>query len=572
MATTLPKTGVVVVGLGGAGGVAVLPLTQAGIDVVGIEAGSWLKTAEMVPDELRIQRLGWPPGPQKVRGEAPTSRANASATANRAGSVMINAVGGTTMHYMAQAWRLNPWDFRVVSETRQRYGANRIPSGSTVEDWPIRYEDLEPYYDKCEYALGISGKAGNIQGKKFADGNFFEGVRAREYPMPALRMTGFMDHMAKAGRSIALHPFVGPAAILSQPYEGRFACGYHGYCMSLGCHLEAKSSPAVSTIPKAQKTGRLQILTEASVTRVEVDSNGRATGVTFIRNNEEFFQPADVVFLAAQTLENVRLLLLSTTPAFPKGLSNNHGQVGQHYFSHAQFGSVSAVFPMDLRNWYGTPGQGVCCDDWADDNFDHSSLDFIGGGTMYVYGERRPLAAVNAAANQGGGAQTWGSAWKKGLIERVDRTNSSYMQRSTFPYEGNYLDLDPAVRDPLGNPVIRITASFRENEQKISQYVGQKMREWYTAAGAIQVTGTGTIQAGSAMGNSTHAYGGTRMGNNPDTNVLNRWGISHEVPNLAIAGGSVMGTSGARNPTLTLQALAWMTAEHIVQNWKTIAG
>ena len=556
--------------MGGAGGVAALPLAQAGIEVVGIEAGTWLKTTDMVPDELRIQRLGWPPGPQKVRGEAPTSRANSDATAVRGSAAMINAVGGTTMHYMAQAWRLNPWDFKVVSETRRRYGVSRIPAGSTVEDWPLTYEDLEPYYDKVEYALGISGKAGNIKGRKIDGGNFFEGSRNREYPMPPLRTTGFMDHMTKAARNLKLHPFIGPAAILSKPYEGRFACGYHGYCMSLGCHLEAKSSPAVSSIPKAMKTGKLKVVTEASVTRIEVDKSGRATGVTYIKGSEEYFQPADVVFISSQTMENVRLLLLSTSAAFPKGLSNNHGQVGKHYFSHAQFGSVSAVFPMDLRNWYGTPGQGICCDDWADDNFDHAGLNFIGGGTMYVYGERRPLAAVNAVQNPGG--PTWGSAWKKNLINAVDRTNGAYMQRSTFPYEGNYLDLDPTTKDPMGNPVIRITASFRENEERISLFVGEKMREWYMAAGASQVTGNGMVRAGSAMGNSTHAYGGTRMGRNPDTNVLNEWGMSHEVPNLAIAGGSVMGTSGARNPTLTLQAVAWRTAEHIAKKWKSIVG
>jgi gluconate 2-dehydrogenase alpha chain len=316
------------------------------------------------------------------------------------------------------------------------------------------------------------------------------------------------------------------------------------------------------------KTGRLKVVTEAAVTRIEVDKAGRATGVTYIKGSEEYFQPADVVLISSQTMENVRLLMLSTSAAFPKGLSNNHGQVGRHYFSHAQFGSVNAVFPMDLRNWYGTPGQGICCDDWADDNFDHAGLNFIGGGTMYVYGERRPLAAVNAVQNPGGA--TWGSAWKKNLINSVDRTNGAYMQRSTLPYEGNYLDLDPATKDPMGNPVIRITASFRENEERISLFVGEKMREWYLAAGAVQVTGNGMVRAGSALGNSTHAYGGTRMGKNPDTNVLNEWGMSHEVPNLAIAGGSVMGTSGARNPTLTLQALAWRTAEHIAKNWRSI--
>jgi gluconate 2-dehydrogenase alpha chain len=568
MATTLKKTGVVIVGMGGAGGLAALPLAQAGIDVIGLEAGAWLKTSDMIPDELGLRRTPWPPGPQKVRGEAPTSRANASANATRVAAAMMNGVGGTTMHYMAQAWRLNPWDFKVVSEVTRRYGKSRIPTGSTVEDWPFTYEDLEPYYDKTEYALGISGKAGNIKGTKDPAGNIFEGARSREYPVPALRTTGFMDHMSKAAKAIGLNPFIGPAAILSQTYDGRFACGYHGYCMSLGCHLGAKSSPAFSTIPAAQKTGKLDVVTEAAVTRIEVDKDGRATGVTYIREGQEYFQPADVVFIAAQTLENTRLLLLSKSNAFPNGLANNHDQVGKHYFSHAQFGSVSAVFPFDLRNWYGTPGQGICADNWADDNFDHNGLDFIGGGTMYVYGERRPMAAVTAVQNRGGA--TWGSDWKKNLVNSVDRSNSAYLQKTTLPYEGNFLDLDPTVKDPNGNPVIRITASFRENENRISLFVGEKMQQWYKEAGAIQVTGNGAIQAGAAMGNSTHAYGGTRMGRNPDTNVLNEWGMAHEVPNLAIAGGSVMGTSGARNPTLTLQAVAWRTAEHIINNWKSL--
>jgi gluconate 2-dehydrogenase alpha chain len=567
MAQTLKKTGVVIVGMGAAGGVAALPLVEAGIDVVGLEAGRWLKTSDMVPDELYLTRVGWPPGPQKVRGEIPTSRANDRANATQGRThPMINAVGGTAMHYMAQAWRLNPWDFKVVSETTRRYGASRIPAGSTVEDWPFSYDDLEPFYDKVEYALGVSGKAGNIKGSKDETGNIFEGARSREYPMPPLRSTGFMDRMSGSAKTLGWHPFVGPAAILSKSYEGRSSCVYHGYCMAAGCHVEAKSSPAVSTIPKAQKTGKLDLVTDAIVTRVDVDKDGRATGVTFIKDGQEFFQPADVVFLASQTYENVRLLLLSKSAAFSKGLANNHGQVGRHYFSHAQFGSVSATFPFDLRNWYGTPGQGICVDDWADDNFDHSGLDFIGGGTIYVYGERRPLAAARNAAGQ----QGWGSEWKKRLIGSVDRSNGAYIQRTTLPYEGNVLDLDPAVKDPYGNPVIRITASFRENEARLSTFVGEKCRAWYVAAGASQVTGNGAIQAGSAMGTSTHAYGGTRMGKNPETNVLDGWGLAHEVPNLAIAGGSVMGTSGARNPTLTLQAIAWRTADHIVRNWKGI--
>jgi gluconate 2-dehydrogenase alpha chain len=174
MAVDLKKTDVVIIGLGAAGGVAVLPLTQAGLEVTALEAGQWLDTRDMAPDELKLNRGLWPPGPQKVQGEVPTVRANASLTATRGvRHPMMNAVGGTSMHYMAQAWRLNPWDFKVVSETRRRYGASRIPKGSTVEDWPFGYEELEPFYDKVEYAIGVSGKAGNLAGRKDERGNVF---------------------------------------------------------------------------------------------------------------------------------------------------------------------------------------------------------------------------------------------------------------------------------------------------------------------------------------------------------------------------------------------------------------
>jgi gluconate 2-dehydrogenase alpha chain len=263
------------------------------------------------------------------------------------------------------------------------------------------------------------------------------------------------------------------------------------------------------------------------------------------------------------------LLLLSKSKAYPNGLSNNHGQVGKHYFSHNQGGAVSALFPFNLNNWYGTPAQGVAIDNWADDNFDHSGLDFVGGGNLYVYTERRPMAAVNGVQAWMQVGPNWGSKWKAFVKENADRWNVAYLQKTTLPYEDNYLDLDPVVKDPLGFPVIRITAEYKDNERKIGTFIAEKMRQWYMAAGASRVNGDGNVAGG--MFASTHAYGGTRMGDNPETNVVDRWGFSHEAPNLGILGGSVMGTSGARNPTQTLQALAWRTAERLVKDWKNIA-
>jgi gluconate 2-dehydrogenase alpha chain len=477
---------------------------------------------------------------------------------------MMNAVGGTSLHYWAQSWRLNPWDFKVVSETTRRYGAARIPTGSTVEDWPFGLDELEPYYDKVEYEIGVSGKAGNIKGTIDRSGNIFEGARGREYPMPPLRGTPFTEMMADAARKLGWHAFPGPAAINTRNYQNRTGCAYHGFCARGGCHINAKGSTAVTTIPKAQATKHLTVVSEAHVTTIEVGSDGRVSGVNYIKGGTEYFQPADVVLVASYVYENVRLLLLSKSQAFPNGLSNNHGQVGRHYFSHNQIGGVIALFPKRLNNWYGLPAQGVAVDNWADDNFDHSGLDFIGGGNLWVYSDRRPIAA--AGMSTFGRAPRWGSAWKAFIKQYGDSANTSYLQKTTLPYEENYLDLDPNVNDPLGYPVCRITADYQENERKLTTFVQDKMVEWYTAAGAIatEKTPMGT------MGPTTHAYGGTRMGDNRETNVVDRWGFSHEVPNLGIVGASVMGTSGARNPTLTAQALAWRTAEHLAKSWKEI--
>jgi len=313
-------------------------------------------------------------------------------------------------------------------------------------------------------------------------------------------------------------------------------------------------------------TKRVDVVTQAIVTSVAVDErSGRVTGVVYVKGGREYFQPADVVLLASYTYENVRLLLLSKSRPFPSGLSNNGGQVGRHYMSHFTSSPVTALFPRNLNNWYGLPAQGVAIDNWADDNFDHSSLDFIGGGNLWVYSDRRPIAAASMSTY--GRAPLWGARWKSFIKENADRFNVAYLQKTTLPYEDNVLDLDPVVKDAMGFPVIRITADYKDNEKRLGAFIQDKMAQWYMEAGAIAVE-KGPV--GTQLP-STHAYGGTRMGDNRETNVVNRWGFSHEVSNLGILGASVMGTSGAHNPTLTAQALAWRSAEHLAANWRAIA-
>jgi gluconate 2-dehydrogenase alpha chain len=330
MTTRLSSTDVVVIGLGGAGGVAVEPLAAAGLKVIGLEAGTRLTARDFAPDEVRNNFRGWPHAAQKANREIPVHRPNAAAPDNPRGAIhpMMNGVGGTTLHYWAQSWRLNPWDFKVVSETTRRYGAGRVPRGSTVEDWPFGLEELEPYYDKVEYAVGVSGQAGNVKGVIDARGNVYEGARARPFPMPPLRGTEFTDLMGRTAARLGWHPFPGPAAVNSQAYQNRSACLYHGFCNRGGCHVSAKNSTAVSTIPRAEATGNLLVVTEAHVTRIDVDAEGRASGVQYLKGGETYIQPAAVVLLAGYTYENTRLLLLSTSAAYSQGLANNHGQGG----------------------------------------------------------------------------------------------------------------------------------------------------------------------------------------------------------------------------------------------------
>src|SRR5579862_8241080 len=205
MPTRLQGTDVVIVGMGAIGGVAALPLARAGVEVIGLEAGTRLTRRDFAPDELRNNVRGWPMAVQKAKNEAPTFRATAASPTQRGGHPMMNGVGGTSLHYWAQSWRLNPWDFKVVSETTRRYGASRIPNVSTVEDWPFGLEELEPYYDRVEHEVGVSGQAGNIDGVIDPRGNIFEGPRKRGYPMPPLRGTEFTDRMAATARKLGWH-------------------------------------------------------------------------------------------------------------------------------------------------------------------------------------------------------------------------------------------------------------------------------------------------------------------------------------------------------------------------------
>ena len=571
MATRLKDTDVVIIGLGAAGGVAALPLAQAGLEVIGLEAGTWLTRRDFAPDELRNNYRGWPQAVQKANQEIPTSRATASAPTGPRGNIhpMQNGVGGTTLHYWAQSWRLNPWDFKVVSETKRRYGASRIPKGSTVEDWPFGYDELEPYYDKIEYEVGISGQAGNINGTIDPRGNPFEGPRKRDYPMPPLRGTAFIEKMTAAAKSDRL---------ASVPRSRRDQLAH--VPEPLGLHVSRLLQPRRLPRRREELDGGDDDSARAGDRapqgrhpRARDDDrgrtrNGRMTGVNYVTDGVEYFQPAKVVLLASFTYENTRLLLLSKSKAFPNGLSNNHKQVGRHYFSHHQgapvYGAVS-VQPRQLVRPAGAGRRGR--------QLGRRQLRSRG---PRLHRRRQSVGDVRQAADRGRRHEHVRPRARLGLaVEGVHQGERRSLAQLLHPED------DAAVRGQLPRSrsgregsarLSRSAASpaeFKENERKIAAFSQDKMEQWYREAGAIAVQ---RAPVGGAMGVSTHAYGGTRMGDNPETNVVNRLGFSHEVPNLGVLGASVMGTSGARNPTLTAQALAWRTAEHLIKNWNAIKG
>src|SRR5277367_1380663 len=239
MAINLKPVDVAVIGLGAAGGVAVLPLARAGLKIAGIEAGGRMDPHAFRPDEIHNNVRRLMTSVPKAQREIPTIRSSPNAPARQAAvHPMMNAIGGTSIHYWAQSWRLKPWDFRTRSETIKRYGASALPAGSTLEDWPLTYDELEPFYDTVEYEIGVSGKAGNIQGRLDPAGNVFEGPRRREFPMPPLRGTEFSEHMADAARKLGWKPFRAPAAINSQTFKGRPAAP-----ITVSAAPEAATSP-----------------------------------------------------------------------------------------------------------------------------------------------------------------------------------------------------------------------------------------------------------------------------------------------------------------------------------------
>jgi gluconate 2-dehydrogenase alpha chain len=563
MTNPLPKVDALIIGIGAAGGIASYVLTQAGIDVVALEAGPRRDKAEFLAlyDELQAYPFHNPFADVKANKEIPTWRPNAQSPVQPppvSPIVMDNQVGGTSVHWSSQAWRYQDASFKIRSTIVDKYGEDALPEGSNIVDWPLTYDEMEPFYEKTEQLVGISGDGGT---------NPFESPRKNDYPLPALRRSGYGDMAADSFEKLGYHPFTGPTGIVSQDFDGRAACSYCGYCTGHGCWNDAKSSTLVSAIPKAEKTGKLEIRTLSRVMKILSNDKGQVTGVQYLDPEGVLqVQPAGVVILSTYVYENSRLLLVSASDFYKNGLSNNGGNVGKWFMAHT-YGGAYGIFPgQNLNMMSGTFGQAVCIDDFNGDNFDHKDLGFVQGALVSAaQGESTP---ISRSASMPPGQKAWGAEYKKYLVENLGSIANCGTQLEVLPYDANFLDLDPDTTDDLGMPRIRITFDVYDNEKKANTYINKKLEAVMSSMGAKQ---TWSYPGPAPIPVNSHAYGGTRMGDDPSMSVVNKYGISHEASNLMILGGSDWCSTTGYNPTETIYAHAWFAADYLAQNFQSIA-
>src|SRR5579872_3612398 len=463
-------TDVVIVGVGGTGAILAAELGKAGMKVVGLERGPRHTTADFAgQDELRyFQRQDLRPNPKR---QPVTWRPNTDTRATPLSPLNYgNQAGGGTVHYGAVSWRFHEDDFRARTATIERYGAAAIPDDSSLADWPLSYQDLEPFYDRAEYEIGVSGKAGNLKGQKVAGGNPFEAPRQREYPLPPLATDQSGALFDEAARKLGYHPFSPPHAIISQDYRGRQACTYCGFCQAFGCHVGAKSSTLVSILPLADATGNFKLITGAMCHRVDSDNSGRATGVSYYGpDGSDNTVEAELVILAPFIYDNTRLLLLSRTAKFPDGLANSSGQVGKHIMAHIGAKVYAAFDSRYVNNYMGPNAQKHSLDDFNADNYDHGGLGFIRGSQVAVATANQEGGPIGTALGMGPphGTPRWGAACREFLAQYFARHLVIISETENLPYADQTIDLDPNVRDAWGLPAPRITYDWRRaNEQK----------------------------------------------------------------------------------------------------------
>jgi choline dehydrogenase-like flavoprotein len=528
----------VVVGSGAAGGVVARELAVAGFSVVVLEQGPRLGPADFEHDELKyafLHGITNDPGtsPQTFRQDP-----DVPGTRRQGANPLVYAriVGGSSTHFTANYWRFHEIDFN------ERTVLGSI-SGTGFADWPISYRELEPYYTKVEWEIGVSGLAGASP---------FDPPRTRPYPMPPLPVKSSGVLLERGARKLGLHPFPAPMAIVSQPYRGRPACVNCGFCMGFGCEVMAKSSVLYTMIPQAEATGRCEVRSGSYVFRVETDARGLVTGVHYFNAHQRtLFQKARAVVVSANGAETPRLLLNSAGPRCPDGLANSSGMVGKHLMFNQQT-AVHAVFEHELNEYKSVQVTRVVHDFYDSD----PHRGFYGGGGI---DGRIGIQPIGWALASGGNLPTWGPALKERL-QSFPRSMVCAGHATSLPLETNSVTLDPQLKDAWGIPAIRVTYRDHPDDLATARFLRDRSIEIMEAAGA-QKTWTQNVTERTS---SVHLLGTCRMGNDPTTSVIDKSHRAHDVPNLFICDGSSFVTSGRGQPTMTIQALAFRAADAII--------
>jgi gluconate 2-dehydrogenase alpha chain len=579
MATRLQEVDAVLLGVGLVGTLLGRELTRAGLKVVGLERGEPRFTvpdfqSPQIHDELRFSvRKALM---QDNTKEAMTFRNNSSQTAlpiRRWGSFLPGSgLGGAAVHWNGQSFRYMDHDFRMRSITLERYGKNFIPPELTIQDWGVTAADLEPYLDRFEYLLGVSGKAGNIKGKIIEGGNPFEDPRSREYPTPPMKEPYGSALFRKAAASLGYHPFPQPSSNLSQPYtnpEGLTlsTCMFCGYCERYGCEHYAKSSPQTVLLPVLLKDKNFTLRLQSQVLRINLDKNKKiATGVTYVDSaGREFEQPAKLIIVSTYALNNVRMLLLSGIgePYDPK---TGKGVVGRNYAYQTQ-SSVNVFYDqkVNINPFMRSGANGTLISDFVGDNYDRGPLGFVGGA--YI-GEIMPHGRPIEFHPTPPGTPPWGADWKKAVVRHYNHSSIVLLSGSSVSTTRNYLDLDPTYKDAWGLPLLRMTFDFPENDLKMSAYCTQKAEEICKAMGGQQIaTNYRKGPYNVTQYQSTHNTGGVVMGDDRSTSAVNRYLQSWDVHNVFVIGASAYPQNSAYNPTITVGALAYWSADAIVSKY-----
>ena len=545
---------VCIIGSGAGGGMAAYVLTQAGANVVMLEAGpEWYSTrdaAMLTPSYATVRRGagskrkpfgefdgcigGW-----EIEGEPYTFAEGSYFHWWRA-----RMLGGRTNHWGRISLRFGPEDFKGKSKD------------GLGDDWPIGYDDVAPYYDRVDRLIGVFGSKEGL--RNHPDGEFLPAPKPRCYELMVKRASDRLRVTCIPSR----------LSILTKPINGRAGCHYCGQC-GRGCRVNANfSSPGVLIAP-ALKTGRLTLVTNAMAREVTVGKDGLATGVSYVdkRDGSDQHVRARVVVLAASALESARLLLNSRSTLFPNGLANSSGTVGK-YITDTTGTDVAGFIPALLdhvpHNEDGVGGMHVYMPWWLDNR----KLDFPRGYHIEVWGGQG-----QPGYGFGGGIQThpgvaggYGASLKQEYRRQYGAVIGLSGRGEMIPNSKSYAELDPDVVDQWGIPVLRFHWQWTDHEKLQVKHMQETFRGLIHEMGGTPLSPMPTKEKGYGIapgGHIIHEVGGARMGRNPHTSVLDANCRAHDVKNLFVADGAPFTTQADKNPTWTILALAWRTADHI---------